>query len=266
MKTYTNIICLCTLLSVGTSTAWAQSEQHVQVVEYNGKEAKTPLEGVSLTVGNAASTMSDAQGLLTLTFRTLHAGDPVVIRRVGKVGYEVFNLEAVEQWTISPQVTFQLVLCRSEQMRALCDQYAAVASQSYERQNQQEKARLAEERKAGRLKEEEYQAKLRETEDFYAQQLENLDLYVERFAHFDLSELSEQEQAIIELVQRGELDEAISRYEQMDLLGKYKQSSADIQSIRSTQDSLSQIRTEKAEARDSLHSTIQMMEKIKTGK
>lgn len=241
----------------------AQSTQQVQVLEYNGKADKTPVQGVNLTVNNAASAISDAAGFLTLSFRTLKAGDPIVIRRIDKAGYEVFNLEAVEQWTIAPNVPFQLVICKSDRVRALCDQYSRIASQNYDRQLQAEKARLEEDRKSGKLKEEEYKAELQKTEDFFAQQLENLDLYVEKFAHFDLSELNKEEQAIIELVQKGAMDEAIAAYEQLDLLSKYQQQSKDITSIRTTQDSLSVIRVEKAIARDSLKSTIDYMENVK---
>lgn len=257
---------ILTALSLLTATAFAQSTQNVQILEYNGKEAKTPMQGVSIAVNNAATAMSDAQGMLTLSFRTLHAGDPVVIRRIEKAGYEVFNLEAVEQWNISPRETFQLVICKSDKVRQLCDLYNQAASESYGKQLQKEKARLAEDLKAGKLKEEEYKAELQKTEDFFAQQLENLDLYVEKFAHFDLSELSEQEQAIIELVQKGEIDEAISRYEQMDLLSKYQEQSKEIKSIRNTQDSLTVIRDEKVIALDSIKSTIDYMEGVKARK
>ncbi len=252
-------LAMCTALT----TLSAQSVQVVQILEYNGKEQKTPVKGVALTVGNAAAAISDAEGFLTLNFRTFKAGDPVQIRRIDKSGYEVFNLEAVEQWTISPKQTFQLVICKSDRIRALCDLYNQAASQSYDKQLQQEKARLEADRKAGRLKEDEYKAELQKTEDFYAQQLENLDLYVERFAHFDLSELSQQEQAIITLVQKGEIEEAIAKYEEMDLLGKYQQQTADIKQIRSAQDSLSVIREEKVIARDSIKSTIDFMENVK---
>lgn len=244
----------------------AQSSQTVQIVEYNGKEAKTPVQGVGLTVNNAGAAMSDAEGNLTLNFRTLHAGDPVQIRRIEKAGYEVFNLEAVEQWTVSPQQTFQLVICKSEKIRTLCDNYSKTANESYAKQLQQEKARLEAERNAGKLKEEEFKAELQQAEDFYAQQLENLDLYVEKFAHFDLSELNEKEQAIIELVQKGQIDDAIAQYEQMNLIGQYQEQSKEIQKIQTTQDSLTVIRKEKAEARDSIGSIIKTMEEVKKNK
>ena len=251
------------VMAFALTSLTAQSVQPVQILEYNGKEQKTPVKGVALTVGNAAAALSDENGMLTLNFRTLKAGDPVQIRRLEKAGYEVFNLEAVEQWTIAPQQTFQLVICKSDKIRALCDLYNQAASESYDKQLQQEKLRLEADRKAGRLKEDEYKTELQKTEDFYAQQLENLDLYVEKFAHFDLSELSEQEQSIIALVQKGEIDEAIAKYEEMNLLGKYQQQSEEIKKIRTTQDSLTVIRQEKSIARDSLKSTIDFMEKVK---
>ncbi|MBR0036882.1 MAG: hypothetical protein IJP70_04500 [Bacteroidales bacterium] len=246
-----------------SALSYAQSTQQVQILEYNGKEAKTPIQGVGLTVANAGAALSDAQGVLTLNFRTNKAGDPVVIRRIEKAGYEVFNREAVEQWTVAPNVPFLLVLCRSDRFRQLCDQYSQIASESYGRQLQKDKARLAAERKAGKLKEKEYQDELLKVQDEYEQQLENLDLYVEKFARFDLSELSDQERQIIALVQEGKIDEAITRYEQMDLLGQYVTQSKEIRQISNAQDSLTAVRNNKAEAIDTLRQVIQMMENIK---
>ena len=263
MKIPFKAIATAAVFTMGATAATAQTTQMVQIVEYNGKEAKTPIQGVGLTVNNAAAAMSDASGNLTLNFRTLHAGDQVQIRRIEKAGYEIFNLEAVEQWVISPQQAFQLVICKSDRIRALCDNYSQVASESYAKQLQQEKARLEEERKAGRLKEEQFKAELQQADDFYAQQLENLDLYVEKFAHFDLSELNEKEQAIIELVQKGQIDDAIAQYEQLNLVGQYQEQSKQIQKIQNTQDSLSVIRQEKVVARDSIGSIIKTMEEVK---
>lgn len=254
------VIALCLL---GTGMLRAQSSQQVRVVEYNGKEQKTPLANVALTVQNAPSTMSDAQGNLVLSFRTLKAGDIVNLKRVDMPGYEVFNKDAVEQWVISQGTVFELVLCKTEKLMALYDQYMSVASASYEKQWKREQAAIEAERQAGRLKDAEYQQKLQEAQDAYDQQLENLDLYVEKFAHFDLSTLSDEEQKIIELVQQGLLDEAIARYEQMDLLSKYQEQSRDILQIGAAQDSLSVIKAEKEAVRDTLKVIVDEMEQVK---
>lgn len=235
---------------------WAQSTQLVQIREYRQKQQKTPLEGVSLTVQNAGSAMSDAQGNLTLQFRSLKAGDQVQVRRVDLSGYEIFNKDAVDQWTISPQQTFSLVLCKSERFKALRDQYMRVSSASYERQYKQDQARLETLKKENKLKEAEYQEQLLQLEDNYYEQLDNLENYVDRFARIDLSEIGEQEQRIVELVQEGNIDEAVRLYESGDYLGKYQSQVKDIQEIDRAQARLAQIEAEKLEARDNLFAAI----------
>lgn len=240
----------------------AQSTQQVKVLEYNGKEQKTPLQGVSLSVQNAASAMSDAQGQLTLQFRTLKAGDAVQLRRIDLAGYEVFNQEAVDAWTISTQREFTLVLCRSERFKDLCEKYNAAASASYERQLKKDKAALEKLRQEGKIKQQEYDAQLAALDKQYNEQLDNLENYVERFARIDLSEISEEEQQIIDLVQQGEIDEAIRRYEALDLLTKYQQQSAEIQSVRNTRTELQQLGEQKAEARDSLIEVLRQQIKL----
>lgn len=231
---------------------FAQATQQVQILEYQGKEQKTPLAGVSLSVQNAASVMSDAQGKLTLQFRTLKAGDAVQLRRFDLSGYEIFNLEAVESWTISTQRTFTLILCRSNKFKELCDKYNAAASASYERQLKKDKAALEKLRQEGKIKQQEYDSQLAALEKDYNDQLDNLDNYIDRFARIDLSEISEEEQQIIDLVQQGNIDEAIRKYEELDLLSKYQKQSEELLSVRSTQHDLQQLSIQKGAARDSL--------------
>ena len=234
----------------------AQSEQRVLVVEYNGREQKTPLQDVEVAVTGAAQTVSDAQGQLTLRFRQLRAGDAVKVRRVDLSGYEVFNTEALEQWAVSPSTTFTIVMCRSDRFRQLCEQYSSAASESYARQLKRDKERLEAERKAGKLKQQEYEQQLQAVQDQYDEQLEQLDLYVERFARIDLSELSEAEAAIIALVQQGQIDEAIARYEELNLLDTYVKQSDELRQINAAQDSLTVVRDQKDEARDSLRQVL----------
>lgn len=234
----------------------AQSQQQVQVREYKEKAQKTPLEGVSLSVQNAGSTMSDAQGLMTLQFRTLKAGDQVQVRRVDLTGYEIFNSDAVEQWTISPQKAFNLILCRSDRFKQLRDNYMRISSASYERQYKQDQARLAALRKENKLQEEAYQQQLADLENNYYEQLDNLENYVDRFTRIDLSELSAQEQHLIELVQEGKIDEAIQLYESADYLSQYNAQVKDLQEINRAQAALAKVEAEKLEAREKVQDAI----------
>ena len=102
----------------------AQSTQPCLVMQYNQKEKKTPLPGVEVIVSNAGSSVSNQAGRLTLSFRTLKPGDKVNLISAKKIGYEVFNLEAVQQWFVSrDQSPFTLVLVKKEYFEQLRASY-----------------------------------------------------------------------------------------------------------------------------------------------
>ena len=252
-------ICLTLLIcfvSIFTGVS-AQTTQRGVVKEYNERMQKTPLSEVEIVISNASSTASGAKGDFILQFRTLKPGDKVSVRRVEKLGYEIFNKEALEQWFISRDNSpFTIVMCKSDRFKRIRDTYSRVSSESYEKQLKKEEARLQAERKAGKLKEAEYEAALKKLNDEYDQQLENLDNYVDRFARIDLSELSAVEAEIIELVQKGDIEEAIRRYEQQNLEDKYKQQTAVGVKAQAGIDTLTAIRDQSKVSRDSILAAI----------
>lgn len=225
-----------------------QTVQHGVIQEYNEKAKKTTLPGVELTIRSAGSTVSDKKGRFSLNFLTLKPGERVNVRRIEKAGYEIFNKEAVEQWNINPTTPFVIVMCRSDRFKRIRDNYEQVSSESYRRQLQKEEAALARQRQEGKLREEEYQRKLYELRENYERQLDNLENYVDRFSRIDLSELTETERAIIELVQAGRIDEAIARYEQENYIDKYLQQAAQLQEVTSAVEQLTAIQQDKQQA------------------
>ena len=231
-------------------TLSAQVVQKGIAVEYNEKAAKTALAGVEFRVQRAGSTASDAKGAFELDFPTLKAGDRVAVRRIEKPGYEVFNKEAVEQWNINPSRAFTVVMCRSDKFKALKDRYYSNSEERYAGQYRSAKAELERLKKEGKLKEQEYYDRLRDVEAEYEKKLDNLDNYVDRFARIDLSELNAEEQEIIDLVQSGQIDEAIERYEKMNYLGKALKEISDIKEIDNAVNSLNELREGKTSDRD----------------
>jgi hypothetical protein len=253
---FTTGLILASALSAGLSSLYAQTEQQVVVSEYKGKEQKTPLSGVSVTVLNAATSVSDQNGVAALRFRTMHPGDRVSVRRVVKNGYEIFNTQAVEQWNISPNHPFQLILCQTEQLHELRSQYSRVASDSYARQYKAEQARLASEKKKTNMLEEVYRQKLLDLENQYQQQLEDLENYVDQFARIDLSELNAKQQELIDLVKKGEIDKAIQKYESDDYQGQYRKQCEEIAKIDKAQAQLTVAEAQKRSERDKIYQTI----------
>ena len=217
---------------------YAQVVQNGSVKEYHLHKKKTSLSGVEVQVKSTNSTVSDRHGSFALEFHTLTSGEKVNIRKIEKLGYEIFNKDALEQWNINPNVPFVIVMVRSDKFKELRDTYSRESSKSYEEQYLKEKAKLEEELKAGRISEEKLREEIASLRDYYDHQLDNLDNYVDRFARIDLSELSAKEQEIIELVQSGNMDLAIRKYEQMALVDKYEKLASDKAEMERAQQTL----------------------------
>ena len=179
----------------------AQSFQPCIVKEYNEELAKTPLAGVEVSVNDAGLRVSDTEGMLTLRFLTKNIGDHVDMVEISKLGYELFNKDAIAQWNISGESRpFTIVMCLSERFKKIKDNYNAISSASYAKQKRKEEELLKIEHQKGLLKEAEYKRKLQELQDEFDKQSVSVRPYIDHFARIDLSELSSQERNIVKLV------------------------------------------------------------------
>lgn len=230
------IYTLAALLCLSSLTlAEAQSVQQGQVLLYHGREAKTPLAGVSVSASNAGSVISDAEGLFTLQFRTLKVGDPIQFRRIDLNGYEVMNTEALEVARIAAQSDnggtsdnrLTIVLCSSEELASLRDGYHTQAAERYKQQLDKAQQEVEQLKQEGKIREEEYNQRMDALEEQFNEKLQTLDTYVDKFARIDLSELDAFEQEIIALVQEGRFDEAIARYDDQHLTERLQQGVAE---------------------------------------
>ena len=247
-------VCLLTIMS---ATSFGQTILNGFVKEYNERLAKTPLGSVEIVISNASTTTSDNQGNFRLEFRTLKPGDRVNVRRIEKLGYEIFNKEAIEQWYIARDgKPFTIVMCKSSKFKRIRDNYSRISSASYDRQYKREKAALEEMKRSGRLREDEYKVKLAKLSEEYDNKLESLDNYVDHFARIDLGELSALEAEIIELVQRGEIDQAIQLYEKENLEEKFISQVDMIRKITAADETLKRAKESYHDAQDSIFAAV----------
>ncbi len=216
-------VVLTVLVLAITLTTLAQVTQPCIVKQYNQKQQKTPLAGVQVEVRDAQSATSAANGAITLQFATLKPGDRVTVRRITKPGYEIFNKAVVDQWTITRGATTEIVLVQSSYFTQLKSKLTQSSIDNYKKKYEQEKAEKERLLKAGKMKEEEYRQQLNDLEDQYDNALKNLDNYIDQFARIDLSEVSAEEQRILDMAQAGQIDEAVKAYEALDISGKLRQ-------------------------------------------
>lgn len=232
----------------------AQVVQRGYTKEYNGRAEKTPLPNVELRINNAGSTMSGEKGEFSLQFRTLKPGAKVIVEEIYKEGYELLNPDMVRQWYISDDdQPYTLVMCQSKRIKELKDKYAKASSESYARQQKKEEDMLAKERDAGKLKDSEYQEKIQNLKNEYAQKLDDIHSYFEKFARIDLNSLSEREANIMNLIQEGEIDRAILQYDEMELDKKLSDCSRKIKKSTAALDALQTQKAKDLAERDSLY-------------
>lgn len=260
VKTYLFIILLVFLSNFDCK---AQCQQHCIVMEYNEAEQKSPLAGVEVLVRNAGSTVSDTNGNVTLRFRTQKTGDRVIVRRIEKSGFEIFNKDAIEQWNITNKGIFKIVMCRSDRFKRIRDNYLAISSNSYAKQRKAEEAKLQAMKRKGKMKQAEYEKEMIRIEEEYEQKLSNIDVYIDRFARIDLNEISKEEAKAIKMFQDGDIDGAIKVYEDLKLEEKYKLYVENKKKKKRAADSLTVIKMQHEEMCDSISSFINRRDSIK---
>ncbi len=241
----------------------AQSVQRGEVLEYRGTDPKTPLAEVNVVASNAGAVQSDAEGRFSLQFRTLHSGDAIQFRRIERSGYEVMNKEALEVARVARPSTqdeasdrIRIVMIPRATLQRLRDGYRNVTEQRYEQQLQLAEAQLDSLRQAGKLAEEQYNARINALEEAHEEKLNQLDTYIDKFARIDLSDLDQDEQRIVALVQEGRFEEALQIYEEQHLSERLQQNRADIGRLSEMRDQLSEAARKKAIENERLRQSI----------
>ena len=237
-----------------TQLLLAQSNQEVIVYMYNGEKEKTPLSGVEVIVQNCGSTVTDKNGRCTLRFRSLKPGDKVTLRRADKPGYVVFNTEAIDQWHISRDGSaFVIVLVKQKDLIKQRDMYTRAVTKDMDRQLQLEEGVIGKQLSNGTITKVEYERKLANLRAEYESRLEDIDNYIDRIVHADLSEMNNTEKNVLDLVKKGDILGAIKAYEEMDIMGLYQQSKNEIAMLEADIEKMEQAKERSDEARKQLY-------------
>lgn len=230
------------------------------MTEYRGKEAKTPLRGVSVTAANAGSVMSDEQGRLSLQFRTLKVGDPIQFRRIDMAGYEVMNSDVLESARIARQgvasSSLPIVMAPTKLLRQLRDGYRSVAAKRYEKQLSIAMDEIEQLRKVSAMSEAEFNQRMDSLEEDYEEKLTRLETYIDKFARIDLSDLDAEEQQIISLVHDGNFEEALSIYDRQQLAERLKKSRIDREKLVSAREKIAAAERQKETENERLRQSI----------
>ena len=190
----------------------AQCVQKGITFEYQGKEEKTPLGGVNINAGGA-TTKSNGNGFFTLEFKNLKIGWPVHSNPQNcafRNGYILFNIDAIKQWCVTDRNTFfSIIMCKKDKFDALVHAYYNTSNKSLLSQKDKDRKRIEALKKEGRIRQAEYEQKLKAIEDQYNEAKTLLLEKAELVARIDESEIDGNFSEVLKLAREGYLDEAV---------------------------------------------------------
>lgn len=182
-------------------------------------KTKAPIANVQLTVAGASPTTSRADGTFTLVFSTYGMGDRIAFSKQPYYkGLKVFNKKVVDNWSIKKD-RIVLIMCKYEEFELAKSNYYQLgmkaATEKYEHQIRQIKANH-------KLKEAEMRQQLQEAEENYLRAMELMSESSEEMARIDQSELDDEMRAILDLYERGEVEEAMTKLNALNLKEKFE--------------------------------------------
>ena len=217
---YTLIVALCML----AQPLLGESLQLVRVLEYvpdmkNPTIAATyaPLPHVEVNVKGAGSAITNDEGECVLRFNVMKGGDHLIVRYFIRPGYEVMDVETLNNLVIRRDNEPIVVLMISQE------------NASRLRLNMESQVGL----QIKRMREEELKALDRAAADYekrrqmiiarYEAKLDDIDQYIERLVRIDMTRVTENESRAFEAFQNGNLDEALELLANNDYINQYKE-------------------------------------------
>ena len=212
------IIAICiVVLSATLLLAKPYTQQGVAYLYDYKTKTKTPVANVSLTVAYAKGpAISRADGKFTIEFQDFGAGKKLAFERQPfSQGLIVLNKKEVDGWaTFEGKLT--LIMCNKKDFDVCKQNYYEVGLQSVTQRY---------ERKITSLKREsaDYQQRIQELEEERDRIMDNLRNSADAMARIDQSELDAAMQEVLDLYERGNVDEAMKKLENMKLEEKFLQ-------------------------------------------
>lgn len=215
--------------------------------KYNGKYQRTPLGKVYIKVSTSPNgVVSDSiSGHFSLQIPNMSMGSRIGNVTVQKRGMMIFNQQAVDEWSIR-QEPLRLILCDKNEFEKQKQDLIAIGQREAQKRYDKKISEIEAKYKA---ESEEWHQKISEADNELQDFQKQIGKYADLFVRIDLSEVSSEEQHILDLVQEGKMDEAVKTYEHLNLIDKLD---AEVVSLKSLDNAAQRIEEEKALAKKNI--------------
>jgi hypothetical protein len=207
------------ILAFWQPTCHSQRIQKGRVIEKdsNGKL----ISNAEIIVKDAMPSISGDDGVFSLVFRNKMPGEIIFVEKVFKKGYEIVNISMLDEWIFSENKKFDIVLCKEGFLKLCREKYYNIGDSYYKKETNRLLRELEKAKTDGKMSEAEYNKNLNEIYKEKENKYKMLNNYTEVFSRINKDDLSKLEVKAFEFLEKGDIDGAITIYENEKLLNKF---------------------------------------------
>jgi len=214
MKKY--VICILSLFVI-QFVSGQNIRQKGLVLKYNGKNPKTALGNVRIVAMNAQPVVSLNNGSFTFSFSSMKMGDKISNVKPYSHGLIVFNKDVVENnWYIRKDALV-LIMCDRNEFEKQKQYYIEIGRKAAQKKYEAKIKELELQLSSHKIKEADYYSSLQAADEELDNVREKLHSYADIFARLDESEMNDGVKEAVDLLNAGEIEQAIKHIESLEL-------------------------------------------------
>lgn len=183
---------------------------------------KKPLTNVYIKFTDAIPTTSNDSGEFRLMFSGKKAGDLIFYEEITKQGYEIVNKRELETLKMSRtrELSLDIILAEIGVIAAAKREYYDVSDKALTASYNRVKQSLRKQLKQSQITQGDYIDQMKQLQEQYDRQRASLDELAEKFARVNFDDVSELYKEALQLFKDGEIEEAIKKLEDADLIAR----------------------------------------------
>jgi tetratricopeptide (TPR) repeat protein len=195
---------------------------------------KTPLSNVYIKFTDAIPTTTDDSGAFRLVFSRKKVGDLIFCEEIKKQGYEIVNKRELETLKISQTraLSFDIILAKIGVIAAAKREYYDVSDKALRASYNRVKNALREQVTQSQISQMDYIEQMKQLQERYDRQRASLDELAEKFARVNFDDVSDLYREALQLFKDGQIEEAIKKLEDADLIARTNRRLAERERLR----------------------------------
>jgi tetratricopeptide (TPR) repeat protein len=195
---------------------------------------KTPLSNVYIKFTDAIPTTTDDSGAFRLVFSGKKVGDLIFCEEIKKQGYEIVNKRELETLKMgrTRDLSLDIILAKIGVIAAAKREYYDVSDKALRASYNRVKNALREQVTQSQISQMDYIEQMKQLQERYDRQRASLDELAEKFARVNFDDVSDLYREALQLFKDGQIEEAIKKLEDADLIARTNRRLAERERLR----------------------------------